>query len=149
MSVGSGTGRSREGVALLVSERVKKSVVEWKEVSLRLMWIKMRVGKSGYVVVLGDWNAQVGNEEVENVVGKYGVRGRNQSGRRLLEMCMEQDLFKKSGKRISSRGLNSNGEGTVIDRALRNYILIDKRVVGRLVDVHILRGEGGGMSDHF
>ncbi len=36
--------RAREGVALLVSEKVNKWVVEWKEVSSRIMWVKMRVG---------------------------------------------------------------------------------------------------------
>ncbi len=37
-------GRAREGVALLVSEKVNKWVVEWKEVSSRIMWVKMKVG---------------------------------------------------------------------------------------------------------
>ncbi len=36
-------GRAREGVALLVSEKVNKWVVEWKEVSSRIMWVKMKV----------------------------------------------------------------------------------------------------------
>uniref|UniRef100_A0A0L8GJU5 Uncharacterized protein n=1 Tax=Octopus bimaculoides TaxID=37653 RepID=A0A0L8GJU5_OCTBM len=49
-------------------------------------------------------NARVENEEVENVVGKYGVPGQNENGRWLLEMCMEQELvvgnslFKKREK---------------------------------------------------
>ncbi len=32
--------RAREGVALFVSEKVNKWVVEWKEVSSRIMWVK-------------------------------------------------------------------------------------------------------------
>ncbi len=36
--------RDREVVALLVSEKVNKWVVEWKEVSSRIMWVKMKVG---------------------------------------------------------------------------------------------------------
>ena len=35
-----------------------------------------------YVVVLGDLNARVGDGEVEDVVGKYGVPGENESGER-------------------------------------------------------------------
>ena len=38
--------------------------------------------------------------------------------------------------------------GRVIERALMDYVLI-KRMVGRLKDVHVLRGVAAGMSDHF
>ena len=30
-----------------------------------------------------------------------------------------------------------------------DYVLITKRMVGRLKDVHVLRGVAAGMSDHF
>ena len=30
-----------------------------------------------------------------------------------------------------------------------DYVLVEKRDLGRLVDVHIARGAGGGVSDHF
>ena len=39
--------------------------------------------------------------------------------------------------------------GRVIERALMDYVLIAKRMVGRLKDVHVLRGVAAGMSDHF
>ena len=45
-----------------------------------------------YVVVLGDLKARVGDGEVEGVVGKYGVPVENESGERLLDMCVEQEL---------------------------------------------------------
>ena len=121
-------GRAREGVALLLSEWMGNKVVEWKEVSCRLMWVRVRMGREcwafvsaygpgcerseeerdefwddltrcvdglstrNYVVVLGDLNARVGDGEVEGVVGKYGVPGENESGERLLDMCVEQEL---------------------------------------------------------
>ena len=37
-------GRAREGVGLLLSERLMACVVEWKEVSSRLMWVKVKFG---------------------------------------------------------------------------------------------------------
>ena len=43
--------------------------------------------------MLGDLNARVGDGEVEGVVGKYGVPGENESGERLLGMCVEQELL--------------------------------------------------------
>ena len=41
------------------------------------------LSKSNNVVVLGDLNARVGDEEIEGVVGKYGVPERNESGESL------------------------------------------------------------------
>ena len=33
--------------------------------------------------------------------------------------------------------------------AFMNYVLLPKRMLGRLLDMKVWRGEGGGMSDHF
>ena len=106
-----------------------------------------------YVVVLGDLNARVGDGEVEGVVGKYGVPGENESGERSLDMCVEQELvignsfFKKKG--INKYTWIRVANGRVIERALMDYVLITKRMVGRLKDVHVFRGVAVGMSDHF
>ena len=40
---GVAVGRSRVGVALLLSGRLMRWVVEWKEVSSRLMWVRVKV----------------------------------------------------------------------------------------------------------
>ena len=182
-------GRAREGVALLLSERMMNSVVEWREVSPRLMWVRMRFGrecwsfvsaygpgcerseeereqfwneltecveelsKRGYVVVLGDLNARVGDEEIEGVMGRYGVPGRNESGESLLNMCAENDLivgnslFKK--KDINKYTWSRIERGRVRERALMDYVLVKRRMSGRLKDVHVYRGVTAGMSDHF
>ena len=39
--------------------------------------------------------------------------------------------------------------GRVIERALMDYVLITKRMVDRLKDVHVFRGVAAGMSDQF
>ena len=44
-------------------------------------------GRNESVVVLGDLNARVGNEVIEGIVGQHGVPGRNESGKRLPEIC--------------------------------------------------------------
>ena len=36
-------GRAREGVALLLSGWLMRCVVEWKEVSSRLMWVRVKI----------------------------------------------------------------------------------------------------------
>ena len=106
-----------------------------------------------YVVVLGDLNARVGDGEEEGVVGKYGVPGENESGERLLDMCVEQELvignsfFKKKG--INKYTWIREANGRVIEKALMDYVLITERMVGRLKDVHVFSGVAAGMSDHF
>ena len=181
-------GWAREGVVLILSDRLASSVTEWKEVSSRLMWVKVKLGVerwafvSAYgpgserseeereqfwtdlseciesfggqynVVVLGDLNARVGDVVVENVVGRYGVPGRNDSGENLIGLCMEQELvvgnslFKK--RDIHKYTWVKMAHGAVVERAMMDFVLISRRVVGRLLDVRVLRGEGGGMSDH-
>ena len=182
-------GRARKGVALLLSEWMVNKVVEWKELSSRLMWVRVRMGREcwafvsaygpgcerseeerdefwneltkcvdglstrNYVVVLGNLNARVGDGEVEGVVGMYRVPGENESGERLLDMCVEQELV--IGYSFSKKkGINKYtwirvANGRVIERSLMDYVLITKRMVGRLKDVHVFRSVAAGMSDHF
>ena len=183
------SGRARKGVALLLRDWMVNKVVEWKKVSLRLMWARVRMGREcwafvsayrpgcerseeerdefwnelsrwvdglstrNYVVVLSNLNTRVGDGDVEGVVGKYGAPGENESGEKLLDMCVEQELairnsfFKKKG--INKYTWIRVANGRVIERALMDYVLITRRMVGRLKDVHVFRGVAAGMSDHF
>ena len=54
-------------------------------------------------------------------------------------------FFKKKG--INTWVTVANGRE--IERALMDYVLITKRMVGRLKDVHVFRVVTAGMSDHF
>ena len=40
-------GRARKGVALLLSGRLMRCVVELKEVSARLMWVRVKIEREG------------------------------------------------------------------------------------------------------
>ena len=44
-------GNAREGVCIIVGENWKKKATEWKEVSSRLMYVRMKIGESKYVIV--------------------------------------------------------------------------------------------------
>ena len=44
-------GRAKEGVALVVSLAVRQCVMEWKEVSSRLMRVKVKFGRELWVFV--------------------------------------------------------------------------------------------------
>jgi len=45
-----------------------------------------------YVVVMGDWNAVVGEGEQEGIIGKFGLGSRNERGEKLTEFCKRQRL---------------------------------------------------------
>ena len=47
-------GRAREWVALLLSGRLMRCVVEWKEVSSRLMWVRVKI-ETELAVYIGIW----------------------------------------------------------------------------------------------
>ena len=40
-------------------------------------------------------------------------------------------------------------EARVVDKALMDYVLLPRRMLGRLLDVKVWRGEGGRLYDHF
>ena len=44
-------GRAREWVALSLSGRLLRCVVEWKEVSYRLMWVKVKIKRLSWVFI--------------------------------------------------------------------------------------------------
>ena len=178
-----------EGVAILVSEEVKGWVTEWREVSSRIMWIKLKLERETWVIIsaygpgsernieqrdafwlaledcitdfdddvnvvlLGDLNARVGNRVIDGVVARYGVQGVNDSGVKLTEMCAGLELaigntfFKK--KKKNKYTWCRSVRGKVVEKALMDYVIVRKRSLGRLQDVHVYRGEAGGISDHF
>ena len=130
--------------------RVKKrGMFFWNELTVCVSDLSRR----NYVIVLGDLNARVGDKEVVGVMGKYGVPGENESGERLLDMCVEQELmiansfFKK--KCINKYTWMRVDHGRMVDKALMDYVLVSRRMIGRVKDVHVFRGMAGGMSDHF
>ena len=51
------------------------------------------VASTDVMVVMGDMNAKIGKGSVDRYVGEFGLGERNDSGDRLLEFCIEKDLF--------------------------------------------------------
>ena len=43
--------------------------------------------------IIGDWNAEVGSQEMPGVTGKLGLGVRNEAGQRLIELCQENALI--------------------------------------------------------
>ena len=56
--------------------------------------------------IIGDWNTQVGNQEMPGLTGKFGLAIQNEAGQRLMEFCQESALvienilFQQDKKRL-------------------------------------------------
>ena len=48
--------------------------------------------KKDVFVIIGDWNAKVGSQEIPGVTGKFGLGVQNESGQRLIEFCQKNAL---------------------------------------------------------
>ena len=42
--------------------------------------------------IIGDWNAKGGSQEIPEVIGKFGLEVKNETGQRLTEICQENTL---------------------------------------------------------
>jgi len=103
------------------------------------------------VIVMGDMNAKVGYEEVDGVVGKWGVPGVNENGECLVDVCAERGLFlantffeHKMIHRYTWRRSDEREE----QKGLIDYIAVDERLRKDVLDARAVRGLFQG-SDHF
>ena len=62
--------------------------------------------KKDILIIIGDWNAKVGSQEVKGTTGKVGLGVQNEAGQRLIEFCQENKLF------ITLFSNNARGEST-------------------------------------
>ena len=44
------------------------------------------------LLIIGDWNAKVGNQETAGVTGNFGLGIQNEAGQRLIQFCQENTL---------------------------------------------------------
>ena len=48
--------------------------------------------KKDVLFIIGDWNANVGSQEIPGVTDKFGLGVQNEAGQRLTEFCQENNL---------------------------------------------------------
>ena len=65
--------------------------------------------KKDVLFIIGDWNAKVGSQETPGITGKFGLRVRNEAGKRLIVFCQENalvianTLFQQDKRRLYTR----------------------------------------------
>ena len=58
------------------------------------------------LLIIGDWNAKVGNQEIPGVTGTFGLGVQNEADQKLTEVCQENalvianTLFQKHKRRL-------------------------------------------------
>ena len=48
--------------------------------------------KNDVLIIIEDWNAKVGSQEIPRVIGKFGLGVQNEAGQRITEFCQENAL---------------------------------------------------------
>lgn len=100
------------------------------------------------LLVVGDWNAKVGNEEEKGIVGRYGLGKRNDAGERLIEFCRENSLsimntqFQQHKRRLYTWTSPNEQHRNQID-----YILCQRRWKSSVTMTRTLPGADCG-TDH-
>ena len=48
--------------------------------------------KKDVLIIIRDWDAKVGSQDISGVTGKFGLGVQNKAGQRLMEFCQENTL---------------------------------------------------------
>lgn len=156
------------GVAIIVSQKIDKSVIAFIPHSDRAMLIKLKshpvniniiqvyaptadkpdteirnfysqikellkyTKPSEVIIVMGDFNAKIGEGEVENVVGRYGLGQRNPRGDTLVQFCQEENLvvtntwFQLPPRRLYTWQSPQHNENNIVRNQI-DFMLINRR----------------------
>lgn len=88
--------------------------------------------KRNVTIVMGDWNAKVGNGRDGGVVGEYGLGSRNERGDRFVQFCRGNDLvimntfFKLPKRRLYTWRSPADAEHRVVGNQI-DFLTIQQR----------------------
>ena len=72
--------------------------------------------------ITGDWNAQVGNQEIRGVTGKFGLGVQNEAGQRLIEFSQENALVIANSLFQQHREDSTHGHHQMVNTEIRLII---------------------------
>jgi hypothetical protein len=121
---------------------------EVEEVYEEINEVVREESKSACIIVMGDFNAQVGKGKDGKEVGNYGYGTRNERGDRLIEFCREQDMIIGNTHFCNHpRRLYTWSHPNQVNKSQIDYILIQARYRNALTRV-CTRKEADIDSDH-
>lgn len=103
-------------------------------------------------IIMGDFNAKVGNIEVDKIVGKYGLGERNSRGDKLIQFCQEEEfvitntLFKLPERRLYTWQSPQHRPDSIVRNQI-DYVLIKTRFKNGIKGIKTYPGADIG-SDH-
>ncbi len=107
--------------------------------------------KGKRIIVFGNMNGRVGNNELAGVVGKWGVERVNENGEHLVDICAERGLFlantffqREMIHRYTWRRREDGGN----EKSLIDSVAVDERLRKDVLDAKVVRGSLEG-SDHY
>ncbi|CAF1413680.1 unnamed protein product [Adineta steineri] len=115
---------------------------------MELQQLLDNVPKKDTILIIGDWNAKVGETEVPGIVEKFELGKRNEAGDRLIEFCQDNHMvitntcFKQPKRRLYT-WTTPNGQ----HRDQIDYILCNRRWKSSIKSVKTRPGADCG-TDH-
>ena len=73
-------------------------------------------------MIIGDWNANVGSQEIPGVMGKFGLGVQNEVGQRLIEFCQENALVIANTFSNNTREDSTHGHYQMVKTKIRLII---------------------------
>ena len=71
--------------------------------------------------IIGDWNANVGSQEITGVTSKFGLEVQNEAGQRLIEFCQENTLV-IANARFQQHKMTTHGHHQMVNTEIRLII---------------------------
>lgn len=128
-----------------------------KKEKVQLFWDKLddtiqKIPEKHCVILLGDFNAQVGREKrFRHVVGNYPAHNRtNQNGIRLIELCQAHNLVLKSTsfKKLPRKQKTWMSPNPLLGEFQLDHVAIKRKFHKEIQNVRVLRGANLD-SDHY
>ena len=71
--------------------------------------------KKDVLFIIGDWHAEIGNQETPGVTGKFGLGVQNETGQRLKEFCQENALVIAKSASNNTREDSTHGHHWMVN----------------------------------